>query len=64
MITFVNSMPIDEKRSINRFCLIRNFATWPGFDNFARREMYKILGEDKVGAAAAGWTRPACCMMC
>ncbi len=26
----------------------RNFATWPGFDPFARREMYKILKEDKV----------------
>jgi len=48
MITFVNTVPIDEHRSINRFCLIRNFATSPLMDGFVRKEMYKILGEDKV----------------
>lgn len=29
-------VPIDEKRAINRFCLIRNFATNPAFDFMAR----------------------------
>lgn len=48
MITFVNTVPIDEKRSINRFCLIRNFAPWAIFDPWARNSMYRILGEDKV----------------
>lgn len=48
MITFVNTVPIDDKRSINRFCLIRNFALWPAFDSYARKNMFKILGEDKV----------------
>lgn len=47
MITFVNTVPIDDKRSINRFCLIRNFAQWEGFDGFAEKSMMKILGEDK-----------------
>ena len=37
MITFVNTVPIDDKRSINRFCLIRNFALWPAFDSYARK---------------------------
>lgn len=48
MITFVNTVPINEHRAINRFCLIRNFALWDGFDGWARKNMYKILGEDKV----------------
>ncbi|KAF8056873.1 ddmC [Scenedesmus sp. PABB004] len=48
MITFVNTVPISENRSVNRFCLIRNFAGWEGFDGYARRAMMKILGEDKV----------------
>jgi hypothetical protein len=26
MITFVNTVPISATRSVNRFCLIRNFA--------------------------------------
>lgn len=51
MVTFVNTVPIDDKRSVNRFCLIRNFAGWEGFDAWARRAMFKILGEDKV----CGW---------
>ncbi len=42
-------MPIDEKRSINRFCLIRNFAGSSAFDSWARNAMFRILGEDKVG---------------
>ncbi|GLC44619.1 hypothetical protein PLESTB_001326400 [Pleodorina starrii] len=48
MITYVNTVPIDEHRSINRFCLIRNFALNPIFDNYTRKNMYKILTEDKV----------------
>jgi len=48
MITFVNTVPIDANRSVNRFCLIRNFAGWDGFDIWARNAMYKILNEDKV----------------
>eukprot|EP00775_Hariotina_reticulata_P003369 gene3369-3644_t len=48
MITFVNTVPINEHRAINRFCLIRNFALNPAFDFMARDNMYKILGEDKV----------------
>ncbi|GFR49992.1 hypothetical protein Agub_g12138 [Astrephomene gubernaculifera] len=48
MITYVNTVPIDEHRTINRFCLIRNFATSPLFDAYTRKNMYKILTEDKV----------------
>ncbi|KAG2424757.1 hypothetical protein HYH02_015139 [Chlamydomonas schloesseri] len=48
MITYVNTVPIDEKRSINRFCLIRNFALSPLFDDYTRKSMFKILGEDKA----------------
>jgi hypothetical protein len=49
MITYVNTVPINDKRSINRFCLIRNFAPNDAFDAYAKKAMYKILGEDKVG---------------
>ncbi|KAI8463019.1 MAG: hypothetical protein J3K34DRAFT_159529 [Monoraphidium minutum] len=48
MITFVNTVPISENKSVNRFCLIRNFMGWEGFDDYARAQMFKILGEDKV----------------
>eukprot|EP00198_Chlamydomonas_reinhardtii_P012943 XP_001702280.1 predicted protein [Chlamydomonas reinhardtii] len=48
MITYVNTVPIDEHRSINRFCLIRNFALSPVFDDYTRKSMFKILGEDKA----------------
>ncbi|GIL69464.1 hypothetical protein Vretimale_13577 [Volvox reticuliferus] len=48
MITFVNTVPIDEHRAVNRFCIIRNFALSQIFDNYTRKNMYKILGEDKV----------------
>lgn len=48
MITFVNTVPISADRAVNRFCLIRNFAGWDGFDAWARNAMYRILGEDKV----------------
>ena len=41
-------VPISENRSINRFCLIRNFGGWEGFDSYARAQMLKILGEDKA----------------
>ncbi|KXZ50765.1 hypothetical protein GPECTOR_15g450 [Gonium pectorale] len=47
MITYVNTVPIDENRAINRFCLIRNFALSPIFDGYTRKSMFKILGEDK-----------------
>lgn len=47
MITYVNTVPIDENRSVNRFCLIRNFATSPLLDGFVKKEMFQILGEDK-----------------
>lgn len=39
---------MSETKSINRFCLIRNFAGWEGFDNYARAQMFKILGEDRA----------------
>ena len=48
MITFVNTVPIDENRSVNRFCLIRNFAIDPAMDGFVRDNMMTILSEDKV----------------
>ncbi len=48
MITFVNTVPIDEHTSINRFCLIRNFAIDPAMDLFVRENMMTILTEDKV----------------
>ncbi|KAL6764272.1 hypothetical protein V8C86DRAFT_1683936 [Haematococcus lacustris] len=48
MITFVNTVPVSASRAINRFCLIRNFAGWEGFDRWARNAMFKILSEDKV----------------
>jgi phenylpropionate dioxygenase-like ring-hydroxylating dioxygenase large terminal subunit len=48
MVTFVSTVPIDEKRAVNRFCLVRNFAGFSGFDGWARRAMFKILGEDKA----------------
>ena len=47
MITVVNTTPIDAHRSINRFCLWRNFAPWPVLDGFARQAMLNILGQDK-----------------
>jgi hypothetical protein len=56
MITFVNTVPIDDKRSINRFCLIRNFAPNKAFDAYAKKAMFKILGEDKVGGGQQGYT--------
>ena len=34
-ITFVNTVPISETRSVNRFCLVRNFALSKELDNFA-----------------------------
>ena len=48
MITFVHTVPIDQKRSVNRFCLLRNFARFPLLDYFAERVMLKVLQEDKV----------------
>lgn len=34
-ITFVNTVPISETRSINRFCLVRNFALSKELDSIA-----------------------------
>lgn len=48
MITFVNTVPIDRYKSVNRFCLLRNFAHSPLFDSFAKNAMLSILSEDKV----------------
>jgi hypothetical protein len=41
-------VPVSETKSINRFCLIRNFMGWDGFDDYARAQMVKILTEDKA----------------
>jgi phenylpropionate dioxygenase-like ring-hydroxylating dioxygenase large terminal subunit len=54
-ITFVNTVPISENKSVNRFTLVRNLA-WDrtgtfnasAWDGWARKAMMKILGEDKV----------------
>jgi phenylpropionate dioxygenase-like ring-hydroxylating dioxygenase large terminal subunit len=53
-ITFVNTVPINERQSVNRFALLRNFATdlpapalWVA-DKVARDAMVKILSEDKA----------------
>ncbi|KAG7675182.1 hypothetical protein Ndes2526B_g08041 [Nannochloris sp. 'desiccata'] len=54
-ITFVNTVPISENKSVNRFALVRNLA-WDRtgtfnskvWDTWARKAMMKILGEDKV----------------
>ncbi|GIL48718.1 hypothetical protein Vafri_5168 [Volvox africanus] len=48
MITFVNTVPVDEHRAVIRLCIIRNFALSKLFDNYTRNNMYKILSEDKV----------------
>jgi hypothetical protein len=57
MITVVNTVPIDARRSVNRFALVRNFGrsrgAWPrplqrAVDAFARRAMVRILSEDKA----------------
>lgn len=50
----MNTVPISANKSINRFALVRNLA-WDetgtfnaaAWDNWARKSMYKILGEDK-----------------
>lgn len=48
MITFVNTTPIDDKRSVNYYALIRNFSPWSGFDNWAENAMHKIFKEDQA----------------
>lgn len=48
MITFVNTVPIDKNKSVNRFCLLRNFARSPLLDSIARRAMLEVLSEDKT----------------
>lgn len=47
-ITFVNTVPINEHRSVNRYALIRNKFNADLFDPIAADAMRKILGEDKV----------------
>ncbi|GLI62695.1 hypothetical protein VaNZ11_005371 [Volvox africanus] len=47
MVTFVNTVPVNEHRSVIRLCIIRNFALSKVFDNYTRNNMYKILSEDK-----------------
>ena len=56
-ITFVNTVPINAHKTINRFCLIRSLAAdqatifaklnpffnWSGFDVFARKAMIKCV---------------------
>ena len=55
--TVVNTTPIDEHRTVNRFALVRKLAVdpvgaamfnWPVWDGVARQAMLKILGQDKV----------------
>ncbi|KAK9796241.1 hypothetical protein WJX73_000092 [Symbiochloris irregularis] len=55
--TFVNTVPIDANRSINRFALIRRLDVDPigaavfnssAWDSIARQAMLKILTEDKA----------------
>lgn len=54
-ITFVNTVPVSENKSVNRFALVRNLA-WDRtgtfnskvWDAWARKAMMKILGEDKI----------------
>lgn len=48
MITFVNTVPIDETRSVNRYCLLRNFARSPLFDRMAERAMAEVFAEDRA----------------
>jgi len=54
MITFVNTVPIDDTTSVNRFALVRNFATTPALgpllwlaDRIAVRAMHGIMNEDR-----------------
>lgn len=47
MITFVNTVPISVNKAINRFALVRNFATSDLFDGWANQAMMRILQEDK-----------------
>lgn len=55
--TFVNTVPVDDNKSVNRFALIRKLGNnkiinglfnWSGFDHIAVRAMHKILAEDKL----------------
>lgn len=53
--TFVNTVPVNATKTVNRFCLVRNIS-WDktglfnadAWDEFARQAMLRILGEDKV----------------
>ena len=53
MITFVNTVPVGPNKSVNRFALLRNFATRVGplqplADGYARNAMFGIMAEDKA----------------
>lgn len=52
--TFVNTVPINGGRTVNRFCLVRNISwdklgvfNWGAWDGLARQAMMRILTEDK-----------------
>jgi len=47
-ITFVNTVPIDEHRSVNRYSLIRNRFAMEFLDPLADDAMRKIFSEDKA----------------
>lgn len=53
--TFVNTVPVNGHRTVNRFALVRNLASdktgifnMGAWDRFARQAMLKILSEDKA----------------
>ncbi|KAL0037931.1 hypothetical protein WJX79_006055 [Trebouxia sp. C0005] len=53
--TFVNTVPINGNRTVNRFALVRNLSSdktgifnMGAWDRFARQAMVKILTEDKA----------------
>ncbi|KAK9917944.1 hypothetical protein WJX75_009983 [Coccomyxa subellipsoidea] len=53
--TFVNTVPINENRTVNRFALIRRLSldklgifNMDAWDRFARQAMIRILSEDKA----------------
>lgn len=46
-ITYVNTVPIDETKSVNHYALIRNKVPGAAWDGFARKAMETIFGEDR-----------------
>jgi hypothetical protein len=57
MITFVNTVPISENKSINRFALIRNFMGWEGFDDYARSADSSVFLQGRDGKRAVAVSR-------